>query len=113
MSNAKEFIAMKWGVYAKTMVCTGEQAEGVILADTEEGRGFLNEKETEEIAQHIVDVHNASLSAEKMLAIIDDKELAKKVEDSCYSDETGFAPPIIVIRLFCDALRERMKEAAK
>ena len=57
-SKVEELIAMKRGVHGETLICTGEQGEGVIMADTEAGM-LLTKEEAAEVARHIVRIHNA------------------------------------------------------
>ena len=52
-----EFLNMPWGVHGETLVCTGSQGEGVILADCEAGL-VVHGEESKAIARHIVDAHN-------------------------------------------------------
>jgi hypothetical protein len=59
-SKVEELIAMKWGVHGETLICTGEQGEGVIMADTEAGM-LLTKEEAAEVARHIVRIHNAGI----------------------------------------------------
>lgn len=63
MSKIEELIAMKWGVAGNgTQVCTGEQGEGVIMADTETSL-CLTLEESQAIAKHIVTIHNDDIDA--------------------------------------------------
>ena len=59
--EVKELLAMRWGVHGGTLVCTGENGEGLVMCDTEAGF-MLTEEQSMEVARHIVALHNESLA---------------------------------------------------
>ena len=61
MSKVKELIAMKWDLHGETLVCTGEDGDGVIMADTEAGL-MLTKAEAAVVAKHIVRIHNKEIA---------------------------------------------------
>jgi hypothetical protein len=60
MTTVEELIAMPWGIYGITCICTGMDGEGVIMCDTSPS---LASEEAAAVARHIVDIHNRDVQA--------------------------------------------------